>query len=62
MLSMYAWGWHSENALHLIQLFAAGVFDRFPRLKIILGHMGEMLPLVGQSHRYLRHSMADRRD
>ncbi|OQU97084.1 hypothetical protein CLAIMM_03082 [Cladophialophora immunda] len=43
-LSMYAWGWHSENALHLIRLFAAGVFDKFPRLKIILGHMGEMLP------------------
>lgn len=43
-LSMYAWGWHSENALHIIRLFAAGVFDRFPRLKIIIGHMGEMLP------------------
>lgn len=43
-LSMYAWGWHSENAMHIIRLFAAGVFDRFPRLKIILGHMGEMLP------------------
>ncbi|KAK5044554.1 hypothetical protein LTR84_010678 [Exophiala bonariae] len=43
-LSMYAWGWHSENALHFIRLFAAGVFDKFPRLKIILGHMGEMIP------------------
>ena len=43
-LSMYAWGWHSENALHIIRLFAAGVFDKFPRLKIIIGHMGEMLP------------------
>ena len=43
-LSMYAWGWHSENALHILRLFAAGVFDRFPRLKIIIGHMGEMLP------------------
>lgn len=43
-LGMYAWGWHSENALHILRLFAAGVFDRFPRLKIIIGHMGEMLP------------------
>ena len=43
-LSMYAWGWHSENALHFIRLFAAGVFDKFPKLKIIIGHMGEMLP------------------
>ncbi|KAK4947829.1 hypothetical protein LTR10_013337 [Elasticomyces elasticus] len=43
-LSMYAWGWHSENALHIIRLFAAGIFDKFPRLKLIIGHMGEMLP------------------
>lgn len=43
-LSMYAWGWHSENAVHILRLFAAGVFDRFPRLKIVIGHMGEMLP------------------
>lgn len=43
-LSMYSWGWHSENALHILRLFAAGVFDMFPRLKIIIGHMGEMLP------------------
>lgn len=43
-LSMYVWGWHSENAVHIIRLFAAGVFDRFPRLEFILGHMGEMLP------------------
>lgn len=43
-LGMYAWGWHSENALHILRLFAAGVFDRFPALKIIIGHMGEMIP------------------
>ena len=43
-LSMYTWGWHSENALHILRLFAAGLFDKLPRLKIIIGHMGEMLP------------------
>ena len=43
-LASYVWGWHSENALHIIRLFAAGIFDKFPRLKIIIGHMGEMLP------------------
>lgn len=43
-LSMHAWGWHAENAVHILRLFAAGFFDRFPRLKLILGHMGEMLP------------------
>jgi predicted TIM-barrel fold metal-dependent hydrolase len=27
-----------------LRLILAGVFDRFPRLKIIIGHMGEMIP------------------
>ncbi|KAI4593800.1 hypothetical protein KJ359_008841 [Pestalotiopsis sp. 9143b] len=45
-LSASGWGWHSDVALHVLRLFAAGVFDRFPRLKIIAGHMGEMLPFM----------------
>jgi len=43
-MSEYGWGWHNETAVHLMRLYAAGVFDRFPRLKIVLGHCGEMLP------------------
>ncbi|CAJ2502550.1 Uu.00g099440.m01.CDS01 [Anthostomella pinea] len=43
-MSQYGFGWHSETAVHFLRLFAAGVFDRFPKLKIVLGHMGEMLP------------------
>jgi predicted TIM-barrel fold metal-dependent hydrolase len=43
-LSMHAWGWHVENGGHILRLFAAGFFDCFPKLKLILGHMGEMLP------------------
>lgn len=39
-----AWSWHTENALHILRLFAAGLFDRHPKLKVIIGHMGEMLP------------------
>ena len=42
-LSQYGWGWHSETAISFLRLFAAGVFDQFPRLKIVLGHLGEML-------------------
>lgn len=45
-LACYGWGWHSETALHVLRLFYAGVFDRYPRLKIIIGHMGEMLPMM----------------
>lgn len=39
-------GWHSETALHVMRLFASGLFDRRPGLKIIIGHMGEMLPFM----------------
>lgn len=44
LLGTFGWGWHSETGLHILRLYAAGVFDCFPRLKIIIGHMGEMLP------------------
>lgn len=40
------WNWHSDVGLHVLRLFAAGLFDRLPRLKIIIGHMGEMLPFM----------------
>ncbi|KIM99208.1 hypothetical protein OIDMADRAFT_127738 [Oidiodendron maius Zn] len=43
-LSAYGWSWHSETGLHILRLFASGLFDRLPRLKIIIGHMGELLP------------------
>jgi predicted TIM-barrel fold metal-dependent hydrolase len=43
-LSAFGWGWHAETGHHILRLYAAGVFDRFPKLKIIIGHMGEMLP------------------
>lgn len=38
------WGWQVETATHLIRLICGGVFDRYPRLKIIVGHMGELIP------------------
>ena len=43
-ISGAAWGWGVETASHALRLLFSGVFDRFPRLKIILGHMGEGLP------------------
>ncbi len=44
ILSIAGWGWHAELGLHIIRLIATGVFDRYPRLQIIIGHMGEMIP------------------
>lgn len=43
-MSAFGWGWHSETAVHVMRLYASGLFDEFPQLKIVLGHMGEMLP------------------
>lgn len=40
------WGWGVETATHALRLLFGGVFDRFPRLKLILGHMGEGLPML----------------
>lgn len=40
------WGWHSEVGLHVLKLFASGIFDKFPKLKLIIGHFGEMLPFM----------------
>ena len=43
-LSIAGWGWHAEMGLHSLRLVVAGVFDRFPKLQIITGHMGEFIP------------------
>lgn len=49
------WGFTIETATHALRLIMGGVFDRFPKLKIILGHMGEGLPywLQRLDNRYL---------
>jgi predicted TIM-barrel fold metal-dependent hydrolase len=44
MLSTAMWGWHVETGMHCLRLILSGMFDRFPRLKLIVGHMGENLP------------------
>ena len=38
------WGFAAETGLHALRLIMAGVFDQFPRLRIVLGHLGEGLP------------------
>jgi len=44
MLSTAGWGWHVETGMHVLRLIVTGLFDRFPRLQLIIGHMGEDLP------------------
>jgi predicted TIM-barrel fold metal-dependent hydrolase len=43
-LSIAGWGWHAETGLHTLRLIVSGLFDRFPNLQLIIGHMGEGLP------------------
>ena len=38
------YGFACETGLHALRLVVAGLFDRFPKLQIILGHCGEALP------------------
>lgn len=38
------WGFAVETGTHAMRLIVSGVFDRFPKLQFILGHMGENLP------------------
>ncbi len=41
-----AWGYTVETATTAIRMVLSGVFNEFPRLKIILGHLGETLPFL----------------
>jgi predicted TIM-barrel fold metal-dependent hydrolase len=46
VLGSAGWGWHSEVAIQILRMVFAGTFDKHPKLKIIIGHMGEMLPVM----------------
>ncbi len=43
-MSSAMWGFAVETGTHALRLILSGVFDRFPRLQLVLGHMGEGLP------------------
>jgi len=46
MFANAGWGWHIETAVHVLRMILGGVFDRFPKLQLIVGHMGESLPFM----------------
>jgi 2,3-dihydroxybenzoate decarboxylase len=45
-LARAAWGFGVDTSCHFLRLVFAGVFDAYPNLKIILGHLGECLPFA----------------
>jgi predicted TIM-barrel fold metal-dependent hydrolase len=46
MVVRAAWGYTVETATLAIRLVLSGVFETYPRLKIVLGHLGETLPFL----------------
>ena len=40
------WAWTADTGAHALRLIFSGLFKRYPRLTVILGHMGETLPFL----------------
>jgi 2,3-dihydroxybenzoate decarboxylase len=55
-LARAGWGFAVDTSCHFLRLVFAGVFDAYPKLKIILGHLGEGLPFA--MHRLDDHTAA----
>ena len=45
-LDYATWSWTAETAAHTLRIIFGGVFTRFPKAKLLLGHMGETLPYL----------------
>ncbi|WP_101949704.1 amidohydrolase family protein [Mycobacterium sp. 3519A] len=45
-LHLASWGFGVETGTHVLRLIYSGLFDKFPRLQMIIGHLGEMLPFA----------------
>jgi predicted TIM-barrel fold metal-dependent hydrolase len=39
------WAFHAETSVHALRLIGSGLFDECPNLKIVLGHLGEGIPI-----------------
>lgn len=46
ILARNAWGWHIETATHILRIILSGAFDQYPKLQLIISHMGEGLPFM----------------
>jgi predicted TIM-barrel fold metal-dependent hydrolase len=55
-LARAPWGFAVDTSCHFLRLVFCGLFDAYPKLKIILGHLGEGLPFA--MHRLHDHSWA----
>ncbi len=60
-LARPAWGFAQQTSVHFLRLVFAGLFDAYPSLKIILGHLGEGLPFALERLDRHSHKAAARR-
>ncbi len=44
VLARPMWGWGVETGSHALRIICSGVFHRYPKAKLVLGHLGETLP------------------
>ena len=44
VLARPMWGWGIETGSHALRIICGGVFHRYPKAKLVLGHLGETLP------------------
>jgi 2,3-dihydroxybenzoate decarboxylase len=40
------WGWGVETGSHALRLVVSGLFERYPKARLVLGHLGETLPFM----------------
>jgi 2,3-dihydroxybenzoate decarboxylase len=45
-LKRATWEWGVETGSHALRMMFSGLFDRFPRARLVLGHLGETLPFL----------------
>jgi gamma-resorcylate decarboxylase len=51
------WGFGVDTSIHALRLCGCGIFDEFPNLKIVLGHLGELIPFgLGRLEERMRFS------
>ncbi|EAF4346745.1 TPA: amidohydrolase family protein [Listeria monocytogenes] len=45
VFSSAGFGWHMDVGIQVVRMILSGIFDKLPNLKIITGHLGEMVPM-----------------
>jgi predicted TIM-barrel fold metal-dependent hydrolase len=54
LIARPGWGFAVDTSIHFLRILFAGVFDAYPKLQLILGHLGEGLPFA--MHRLNEHT------